>query len=1188
MWTRATGTTRVTPAPQTDPLVAGWRALHFGLIISASNQLSATTARAEVQQQLAYAGIISVFPWRTRTMRNFLCLVVAASCLADFTTTSLGESPRPDQLRMMPWTPPNMVKDPVAISFDRQGRLYVVETARRSTVDIDMRGHREWLLEDLANDDFASMRAFFRRQMATEKSDDNKDWLQDRNQDGVHDFRDLTTIKERVRVVEDTDGDGFADKSTLFAEGFNEEFNGVAAGVLPYRGDVFFTVYPDLWRLRDHDGDLVADSSESMFRGFGVHAALDGHDLHGLTIGPEGKVYFSCGDNGFSITTQEGRRLHYPNTGGVLRMNPDGSDLEVYAIGLRNVQEFDFDAYGNMFGVDNDGDLEDERERAVYIAEGSDSGWRLNWQFRSPGWSKHNGDMSYNPWTADGMWKPPHDVQPAYITPPMQNYSVGPGGFKFNPGTALNDDYRDFFFCVQFPVKQVTAFRTEPAGAGFRMVDEHVFNAGLMVSSLNFGPDGGFYLADWVGKWQPNGEGLIYRVDDPREQGSDRRVEVKKLINEGVQSKSNEELVSLLGHEDRRVRQLAQYELALGRKQSALLAATASDAHASQLARIHALWGTIQFHQQSAASSALTGMSWLPWKDSDPQIRQQCARVAGDLGLKSAVQKLIELLSDSVPLVRSHAAIAVGKLRSRAAIPSLVELVKQNANRDPFIRHAAIVGLSGCATAEDLEKLYTSSEPVRLAAVVALRRLQSPRVARYLEVSDDLTEERLRVVREAVRAVHDDFSIPLALPKLAKMLDDATVPNDEAIIRRAISANFRLGSDDAAKRIARFICTPPTAMKDELLVEAMQMEALGCLAEWHRTPLVDRVEGRIRKAEGRQLDAGREALSDELPAILAAVDGDVTAEVLRIVAEQSLPINARQLADWVATEAMPVNARVGALRLLAARESQELPSATEIALQDKAAPLHRAAIELVARTDANRAWQHMDWKSPNPALQQFYISVLPILDLPAAKEKLAELLVEHRASTSPSETSLDVYQAARKLDAWADWTQELEKKSRLGRFQLALHGGDALRGRAIYHHHVSAQCVRCHEAGGMGKQAGPPLNGIASRVDRQHLLESLIDPSAKIAAGFGGVTLLLTDGRTLTGTVIDETDSVITLGLANGKQATVSLSEVDERVEATISAMPEMTNVLTPFEIRDVVAYLATRKSTDAYDPTSP
>ena len=1100
---------------------------------------------------------------------TYLAILLAASMV----TGSDAAPPDPARLRMAPWTPPNMVQDPVAVAFDRQGRLYVVETARRSTVDIDIRGHRSWLLEDLATDDFASMRDFFRRQMAIARSEQNKQWLKDRNQDGIHDFRDLTTVKERLRIVEDTDHDGKADKSTIFAEGFNEEFNGVAAGVLPYRGNVFFTIYPDLWRLRDHDGDQVADSRESMFRGFGVHAALDGHDLHGLTVGPEGKIYFSCGDNGFSITTQEGKRLHYPNTGGVLRMNPDGSDLEVFAMGLRNVQEFDFDRFGNMFGVDNDGDLEDERERAVYIAEGSDSGWRLNWQFRSPGWTEHNGGMTYNPWTADGMWKPAHSGQPAYITPPMQNYSVGPGGFKFNPGTALNEDYRDFFFCVQFPVQKITAFRTEPQGAGFRMIDEHVFHSGLMVSSLNFGPDGGCYLADWVGKWEPNGQGTIYRVDDPAMERSLLRQEVERTIHHGVESKSIDELSALLGHADRRLRQLAQYELSVGRQRLPTLLRIAHDNNAAQLARIHALWGIIQFHQQNSVHPESVK---LPWSDADAQIRQQSARVAGDLRLQPAAPDLVRLLRDPVALVQSHAAIALGKIGWPKAVAHLVALARRNNNQDPFIRHAVAVGLAGCASGNELARLRRESTAVQLAAVVALRRQHSNDIVDYLSVSNDLSAEQILVLRESVRAVHDDFSIPAALTKLAGMVALDALPGDEAIVRRAISANFRLGTEEAANRLIKFIIS--ASFKDPVFTRTMRLEALQCLERWDQSPLVDRVEGRIRRPAGRVTDAGHKAIVKHLPAILGIADGTLTTEILRIAETLSLPIDDDLLRRWVRTKDFPPIARAGALRLLDSRDSDGISRILEEALASDVWPLHQAALEIASKKNPAQAWPHIHWSTSNLDHLQFYVSLLPKLKNPEARKKLVQLIEDQRSGRQSNHVALDVYQAATNLgDHQGAWRAELEKASPLGKYQLALHGGDAERGHGIYRHHVSAQCVRCHEAGGAGKQAGPALDGIANRVDRQYLLESLVAPSAQIAKGYASITLLLVDGRSVTGSIIQESKDELVIGLPDGMRTEVSVAELEERVESKLSAMPEMTNVLTMFEIRDLVAYLATR-----------
>ena len=349
---------------------------------------------------------------------------------------SLAALPPSQPFRISLWAKQPLLRDPVALEFDNLGRLYVVQSAHRGTVDIDIRQHKEWILQDLANQSVEDLRRFFRSKMDPALSDQNQSWLQDRNQDGSHDWKDLMEVTETIQRLEDHDGDHKADRSTVFASGFQEEVTGVAAGVLPFGSDVFVTVYPDLWRFTDNDGDGSADVRQSVHRGFGVHAAFDGHDLHGLTVGPEGKIYFTVGDNGFSIKSADGPDLHYPNTGGVLRMNADGSQLEVFAYGLRNVQEIAFDEYGNLFSVDNDGDLADERERFVYIVEGGDSGWRVNWQFRTEGWSRFTKGPAYNPWLEDGLWKPHFKGQPAYIVPPISNYSVGPGGFKYNPGTA--------------------------------------------------------------------------------------------------------------------------------------------------------------------------------------------------------------------------------------------------------------------------------------------------------------------------------------------------------------------------------------------------------------------------------------------------------------------------------------------------------------------------------------------------------------------------------------------------------------------------------------------------------------------------------------------------------------------------------------------------------------------------------
>ena len=133
---------------------------------------------------------------------------------------------------------------------------------------------------------------------------------------------------------------------------------------------------------------------------------------------------------GFDVVDQTGRRWSSPNQGAVLRANPDGSDFEVFATGIRNLQEFAFDEYGNLISVDNDGDHPEETERLVYLTEGSDSGWRANWQY---GKYTDPDNNRYNVWMDEGMFKPRFEGQAAHITPPIAAVPPGPGRDGLRP-----------------------------------------------------------------------------------------------------------------------------------------------------------------------------------------------------------------------------------------------------------------------------------------------------------------------------------------------------------------------------------------------------------------------------------------------------------------------------------------------------------------------------------------------------------------------------------------------------------------------------------------------------------------------------------------------------------------------------------------------------------------------------------
>ena len=124
--------------------------------------------------------------------------------------------------------------------------------------------------------------------------------------------------------------------------------------------------------------------------------------------------------------------------------------------------------------------------------------------------------------------------------------------------------------------------------------------------------------------------------------------------------------------------------------------------------------------------------------------------------------------------------------------------------------------------------------------------------------------------------------------------------------------------------------------------------------------------------------------------------------------------------------------------------------------------------------------------------------------------------------------------------------------------------------------HATAQCTRCHILGGPGTDVGPSLGTIGDKLTREQLLEALIDPSARISPGYGTVTLTLTDGATVSGTLMEERDDALVLKTSDAEPLVVATSRISQRVNQP-SSMPPMGSLLTKREIRDVIEFLATR-----------
>ena len=723
------------------------------------------------------------------------------------------------------WAPEGLVFDPVALDFDDRGALYATSTTRVN-MPLDIRAHPSWvpMVHTLRTVD--DLRAFYRRELAPERSATNG-WLPDANNDGSRDWRDLAQMKERLYRIEDTNGDGIADRSQIMIEGFSADpTSDVAGGVLYHDGDVFLGASPVLWRLRDGDGDGFIDSQVAVSEGYNVHPAFGGHGISGVTLGPDGRIYWEVGDMGLDVVDRSGRRWSYPNQGAVLRANPDGSDFEVFATGIRNLQEFAFDDFGNLISVDNDGDHQGETERIVYLPEGSDSGWRANWQY-----GKYTDPVNnrYNVWMDEGMFKPRFDGQPAHITPPVAPYHAGPAGMAHDPGTALSDEWRNYFFVASFRGSAgssgIRGFRLRPDGAGFALESDRVVLQGILTVGLKFGPDGALYMADWITGWDSKEDGRIWKLDAPSSGASAIRKEVRSMLSQSFDGRSAADLGLLLQHADRRVRLKAQFEL-VRRADVTTFRVTAGRAE-HQLARIHSLWGIGQLARKDPQQSALLA----PFlSDPDPEIRAQAARMIGDVRDERLAGALLPLLADGAPRARFFAAEALGRLAHAPAIPALVQMLVGNDDRDAVLRHAGSLALARIGDAAQVAALSRhSSRAVRIAAIVALRRMRHPDVARFLEDADE------RVVTEAVRAINDDGAIEAARPALARLLEDRRFTG-EPLLRRAINANLQLGTSEALTRLTAFAA-------DASRPADMRAEAAAGLAVWSSPSAFDRVDG---------------------------------------------------------------------------------------------------------------------------------------------------------------------------------------------------------------------------------------------------------------------------------------------------------------------------------------------------------
>ncbi len=524
-----------------------------------------------------------------------------------------------------------------------------------------------------------------------------------------------------IRMLEDTDRDGRFDKTTVFADKLV-----FPQGIVWHDGAVYCSSPPSFWRLADTDGDGVADKREELVTGFANTGVAD--DMHGGSLGPDGRIYWCAGRFPHKIHRPGGPVIHAGTAPLVVRCRPDGSELEVVcgsqgnAVGVAFTSEGDMFASGTFLAPNSMG--AGLRDALVHCIDGAEYPVRD----RTPNEHRRTGDM----------------------LPPLTHLGVSASSdLTIYHGDTFGADYRGNLFSALFNMHKVMRHKLQRSGATFTCRNEDF----LVSSDADFHPTDVFEDADGsvlavdTGGWfrigcptsqiaKPDVLGAIYRV---RKTGAKPPADPRGLAI-AWETLSVNDCVALLSDSRFAVREHAMAQLSKAGASAVPPLASTLAGKAGIEAKCAAVWtlARIDGSEARAAVRAACG-------DSQPSVRQAAARAAGLHRDVEASGCLMQMATSDEPAVRREAATALGRIGQNAAVPALLEAL--NAVGDRFLEHALIFAMIRIGDrAGTLKGLDSNSSAVKRGALIALDQMDAGRltpelVTPWLAPSDPLLRE---------------------------------------------------------------------------------------------------------------------------------------------------------------------------------------------------------------------------------------------------------------------------------------------------------------------------------------------------------------------------------------------------------------------------------------------------------------
>jgi putative membrane-bound dehydrogenase-like protein len=936
---------------------------------------------------------------------------------------------------------------------------------------------------------------------------------------------------DKIIILEDTDGDGKAEKSTVFADGLL-----IPTGILPGDGGAYIGASTELLYMKDTDGDGVADQRRVVVSAFGTEDTH--HILHTLRWGHDGQLYMnqSIYIHTHAETPHGVVRL---NSGGILNLRVPTMELGILMKGLVNSWGHAIDDFGQSFATDGassaeagQGGLFHVVPQAMYLTY---AGARRILQSASPG--------SYPKFAGLEYVRSPHfpdDWQGGYVTCDFRAHRI----VRFTI-----DDKESSFVTREMP----DLVRTKDVA--FRPID------------IKLGPDGALYIADWSNPIIQHGE-VDFR--DPRrdhEHGRIWRVSYKGRKTAPKQDLAKSSHADLLAN-------LTSNNL-FTKEQSKRLLTERGAAITSDLAT----WTKAQSTEKNLLEAL-----WM-YQSIDvvePKLLEQLLNAKDGKVRAAAVRVLAfwqeRLPADPVKLASAWQGWPPAPLAlARAELPNaraLELLAARVADEHPRVRLEAVRALARIPSARAAE----------LALSVADKPLD-PKLDYALWLTmNDLAEPWLSAVKSGAwkpesRDKQLEFALKAIEPAqasavLGQLLGDAPLPKDGSgpwidligqagtakELRKLFDQVLQNGFDETAT--ARALASLNQAARLRNLKPGGSTTEVGSL--------FSRASEKVR-LEAIRLAGGWKQLGNYFP-VLGKLAGDKdTVPALREAAFATL----RDIGGQGAIDSLtPLTTkgtdsairRQAVLALAGLRLDKALPATVEVLAETTSEP------------DALALWRSLlNIKGAAPALAK----ALPKAGLPPMVGK-AGLRAAREGGRNEPDLILAITRSSG-LDEGEVSLSEAELKQLVADVQAK---GDAARGEIVYRR-KELSCVACHAIGGAGGKVGPDMTSIGASAPVDYLIESVWFPNKKIKEGYHAVTVETKDNEQYSGVLVRESNEQIVLRDATGKEITVAKNNVADRRIGTLSLMPAgLIDGLTAQERIDLFRFLSELGKPGPYDAT--